>query len=521
VATNESKSLQPVGNLALAIAHGVPQKLLRQLTYVGGFRERQIVTEDSGVRKIERHLPATYLPSEGDGLLGHVAFALKHEVPHLGLLTTVFRNIPTAEVGAYIAASPTGAYARRIGYFYELLTGRDLTPFLQGVTIGGNYAELLDPEKLVTAEPQRDGRWRILNNLPGTRAYAPLIERTEAVERTLHHDWRAEAAAALAVGNGDDALVRRALNYLYMKETRSSFAIERENPSEARTARFVEALKQAGAGSTSDALRESSLSALQNLIVDARFAEKGFRGIQNYVAATVRWKTVVHFVPPPPELLAEFMGGLTESVARLGATEPLAQAAVASFGLVFHHPFEDGNGRLHRYLLHDFMTRSQIIPGGLALPVSAAILDDMRGYDDALEAYSNTVGALVTYRMNEKDEMSVTNFDVIDWVWRYPDFTAQVEYLGRVMRRSVDMVAEEMAYLAQYDTVEKKVRGIIDMPDRRLAELLSQIHTNAGRLSNNKRKQRFPELSDEETAKIESVYADVFRASEVENKNLD
>jgi Fic family protein len=89
-----------------------------------------------------------------------------------------------------------------------------------------------------------------------------------------------------------------------------------------------------------------------------------------------------NYVPPPPEVLPELMAGLSKSVARLATNEPLAHAAVASFGFGFHQPFEDGNGRLHRYLLHDFMTRSRVLPGGLALPVSAAMLDDMRGYDD-------------------------------------------------------------------------------------------------------------------------------------------
>ena len=510
MAAIESKSLQPVGNLVLAVATGVRPQFLRQVTYVGGSREREVVREETGVRRVKRYLPASYLPAETDGLLGHVAFALKHEVPHLGLLSAAFRIVPAATVGAYIAASPTGAYAKRIGFLYELLTGEDLAPFLRGATIGGNYTELLDPVKLVTAEPRRASRWRVLDNLAGSRVYAPMIERTEAVERVLRHDWQAEGAAALAVGKGDDALIRRALNYLYLKETRSSFAIERETPSEARAARFVDALKQAGAGSTDDALSESNLSELQNLIVDTRFAEKSFRRTQNYVAATVRWKPVIHYVPPPPGALTGLMAGLANAVARLGATEPLAQAAVASFGFVFHHPFEDGNGRLHRYLLHDFMTRSRVLPGGLALPVSAAILDDRRGYDDALEAYSKTVEAMVTYEMKGQDEMTVTNFDEAGWVWRYPDLTPQVEYLGRVLRRSVEMVAEEMAYLAQYDVLEKTARAIIDMPDRRLTELLSQIHSNGGRLSNNKRKQRFPELLDEEVAKVESVYAEVF-----------
>ena len=293
---NEQKLLQPVGNLALAMEAGLPLRLLRQVTYVGGAREREIIREEDGIQRVERHLPLIYTPAATEGLLGHVAFALKHEVPYLGLLAVVFRRIPASDVGAYIAASPTGAYARRIGHLYELLTGQDLTPFLQGVTIGGNYAELLDSTQLVTAEQpqQRDTRWRIFNNLPGSSAYAPLIERTEAVEYTLKHNWRDEAAAALATGSGDEALLRRALNYLYIKETRSSFEIERETPSEARAARFVDALKQAGQGSTADALSEKSLSSLQNLIVDARYAESGFRRIQNYVGASVRWKNIVH-----------------------------------------------------------------------------------------------------------------------------------------------------------------------------------------------------------------------------------
>jgi hypothetical protein len=506
----EANPYPPVGNLALAIKAALPVSLLRRTTYAGGSSEREIIKEEAGLRKVERHLPAAYRPPEEAGVLGHVAFALKHEVPHLGLLTATFRRVQPAEVGAYIAASPTGAYARRIGYFYEMLTGHDLTPFLQGVTIGGNYADLLDPAKLVTAEPRRNGRWRVLDNLPGTRTYAPLIERTAAAEAALRNDWGAETSAALSVGAGDDSLIRRALNYLYLKETRSSFAIERETPSEARAARFVEALKQAGGGSTAEALSETNLSALQNLIVDERFAERGFRKIQNYVAATVRWRTVIHYVPPPPQPLTGLMAGWSEAISRLEAAAPLAQATVASFGFVFHHPFEDGNGRLHRYLLHDFMARRRVIPGGMALPVSAAILADMRGYDDALEAYSKTVEALVAYEMNGQDEMTVTNFNAIDWVWRYPDLTPQVEYLGQVLRRSVDLVAEEVAYLSQYDALEKKARTIIDMPDQRLSALLTCIHENGGKLSNNRRKQRFTELTDQEILALETAYAEAF-----------
>ncbi len=48
-------------------------------------------------------------------------------------------------------------------------------------------------------------------------------------------------------------------------------------------------------------------------------------------------------------------------------------------------------------------------------------------------------------------------------------------------------------------------------PDRRLADLLVLIHQSNGHLSNNKRKQRFEELTNEEIVAIESAYAEVFQ----------
>lgn len=504
-----------VGNLRLleeVFSARTPWELLRRKTYIyhgGGSRERETVRAENGILRTERHFPAAYAPAIGEGLLGHIAFALKHEVPHLGAFAAAFDVIQPEEVGKFVAESPTGAYARRIGFLYELLTGRDLSPFLAGVAIGGNYVDLLDPSKVVTGEPQRDARWRIDNNLPGGRAYAPLIERTQDVLETISHDWKADVDAAMAVGAGDPELLHRALNYLYIKETRSSFAIERETPSEARAARFVGTLKQAGRGSDREALSEPALTKLQNSIVEPRYSESGYRMAQNYVSENVHWKQIIHYVPPPPEQVRGLMAGLAEAVAALRAV-PLAQAAVASFGFVFHHPFEDGNGRGHRYLLHDFMTRSGVIPGGLALPVSAAILADMRAYDHALEAYSKSVAALVEYKMDDAGRMTVTNGDAVAWLWRYPDLTPQVEFLGRVLRRAVGMVAEEIAFLSRYDRLAERVREIIDMPDRRMADLLTQIHTNGGSLSNNRRKQRFSEMHDEEIAAIEAAYAEVF-----------
>jgi hypothetical protein len=55
-----------------------------------------------------------------------------------------------------------------------------------------------------------------------------------------------------------------------------------------------------------------------------------------------------------------------------------------------------------------------------------------------------------------------------------------------------------------------RAKDVVDLPDRRLADLLVLIHQSNGHLSNNKRKQRFEELTNGEIAAIESAYAEVF-----------
>jgi hypothetical protein len=118
---------------------------------------------------------------------------------------------------------------------------------------------------------------------------------------------------------------------------------------------------------------------------------------------------------------------------------------------------------------------------------------------------------VVDYKLNERGELAVLNAEDAGWVWRYPDLTPQVEYLGRKLKAAVVMVADEVSYLAKYDALAARAKEVVDLPDRRLADLLVLIHQSNGRLSNNKRKQRFEELTNEEIAAIESAYAEVFQ----------
>ena len=65
--------------------------------------------------------------------------------------------------------------------------------------------------------------------------------------------------------------------------------------------------------------------------------------------------------------------------------DPVIAAAILAFGFVYIHPFEDGNGRIHRYLIHHILSKRGFNPPQLVFPVSAAILDRIEDYRGVLE----------------------------------------------------------------------------------------------------------------------------------------
>lgn len=64
----------------------------------------------------------------------------------------------------------------------------------------------------------------------------------------------------------------------------------------------------------------------------------------------------------------------------IAVQKAVAAGAAPAFGFVFKHPFEDGNGRNHRWLMHHVWARAAFTPSGIIFPVSAAILRNMSDY---------------------------------------------------------------------------------------------------------------------------------------------
>jgi hypothetical protein len=190
------------------------------------------VVASKGTHRIEAFgdtVLETYGPRywPGDQVSDHLEFALKYDGVNLAILASIFRAVDAAEIEAYVEAKPTGKYARRIWYLYELITGKLLS--LDDLK-RGNYVDLLEPELYVTtseAKPIR--RQRINDNLLGDGRFCPTVRRTETIQRFMEADIKERCRQA--VSSFPEDLLRRALSYLYTKETKSSFEIERITPS--------------------------------------------------------------------------------------------------------------------------------------------------------------------------------------------------------------------------------------------------------------------------------------------------
>lgn len=455
--------------------------------------------------KILEQYPRNYAPK---GPFGNLRFALRYEPIALDVYRAIFEAIDSRQLEDWIRSEPTSIFVRRAWYLYELLMGRRLD--IPDVIPSG-YIDLLDPKIHLTGPRRLVRRQRINDNLLGSGGYSPLVRRTGTLAAYMEKGLAQEASAI--VKSCDPAILARAVHYLFTKETKSSFAIEGEAPSKDRTERFVVALMKA---SSFDATSKDAFVQLQNAIVDPRYAQKSWRTTQNFVSQTLPdYSEDVHFVCPKPEDVPGLMDSWMEMVRRLKLPEgvdPVVAATVAAFGFVFIHPFDDGNGRIHRFLVHHILSKLGFTPPAILFPVSAAMLRDRLAYDQVLEGFSSAIMPFIHYDLDLEHGMTVQNNTA--HLYRYFDATAQAEYLYRCIEETVHQdLRDEIGFLAVFDAALSATLNIVDMPNRRASLLVKLILQSKGKLSKGKR-DTFSEISDQEIDRIEKAVWETWQESQ-------
>jgi hypothetical protein len=433
-------------------------------------------------------------------------FSLKYDDFSLDFLHEIFKHIEPNDIVKFVQEKPTGRYRRKIGFLYELLTNHNL-PLPN--PINATYADLLDVEKYVTANAIKDGKWKINNNLLGDKNFCPIVRKTAKLVHLLSQSIRDEINQLK--NEYSKEIFERATSYLYKKETRSSYAIEKEDPSPDRITRFIDLLRRAGTEPTSSMLKEARLVQLQNEILDPRFAEHSFRNYQNYVGEVLPGlRELVHYICPPPEFVNTLMSGLSNVFIKTSGVPSEIRASIIAFSFVFIHPFGDGNGRLHRFLIHDVLAHDGLVPEGIIIPVSAHLLNNIRDYDNVLEKYSKPLMQRARYNFKDDGDIEVTNSQFLEGYYRYPDLTEQCIYLLEVIHSTVlEDINKELLFLERYDELKSSIQNIVDMPDKDINLVITFLHNNRGKLPK-RRREKFNKLTDVEISKMEDAYQQTF-----------
>ena len=438
-----------------------------------------------------------------DTLAGHLEFCLKHEGVNLQVFAALFEQHGAEEIQNWLDSKPGSRYARVCGHLYEWLTGKALRYKLP---LGIAAVPILDEKRYFTAPAQRDKRFAVLHNLPGTPAFCPLVRRTPALRAWIEKDLGARIAQVLA--SLEPELLERAINYLYLAETRSSFAIEKEVPDSQRAERFRLLLERAGEDMP---LEEITFVEWQNVIVPRQRAEFSYRPKQNWLSRSGRSERRADYIPPAPAHIASMMEGVVNvgELVKSGTYPPVLAAASAAFGFVFVHPFLDGNGRLHRFLLHHLLRLGGFTPPGAVVPVSAAMARDIARYAEVLKHYSAPRTAMLDYRLDsDADHIDVKKQPL--YLYAFFDATELCEFTFECLERAIDQdLADELAYLRAYDSSHQSLARWLDAPQPELEKLIRYIAQNNGHLSKSKRGQ-FPLIGDGDIARAETHISEAF-----------
>ena len=483
-----------------ALQHSLGTELpLREICAVATGHVRGSVRMENGIRVYDQR----YQP-EGN-VAGHLFFALKHETLDLLVLKSVLIKLGAKTVTAVITTYQGKQQARRLWFLYEWLTGERLS--LEDISPGVRYLPLLDPDNYFTGPQRQSIRHKITNNLLGDRDFCPIVRKTDVLQAFT------EAALSLQVeqvmGRTSQEVWRRAASFLLLADSRASFAIEGERPARNRIERWALVIQQAGR----QPLSLSEIIEMHGkLIQDNRFVAKGLRSEGVFLGERNRdGEPVPEFIGARPQDLPSLMQGLLDShrIMSGGSVDPVIHAALIAFGFVFMHPFEDGNGRLHRALVHHILAERKFAPAGMVFPVSAVMLERIEEYRQALRDFSAPLMSSIDWQPTPKGNVEVLN-DTAD-LYRFGDYTALAEYLYTcVVHTITTLLPKEVHYLKCYDLALTAIGEHIDMPGNQIRDLIMFITQNGMKLPLRRRQKEFSSLTDAEVLAIEKDVAEAF-----------
>ncbi len=459
-----------------------------------------------------RVFPNKYLPEDSkknskiEALYNHLVFALKYEGVNLLVFAKLNEMLSPEEILELVNIEPLGQYSRRIWFLLEWVSGKQING--KSDIAKKSYVTVVDEKLQFAVNGVKSSRHLIINNLPGTNRFCALISKTEKLKNHLSNNY-VDVNKNQLTGIRKD-IIQRASAFLLLKDSKASFTIEGESPKSKRAARWGVAIGQAGVNE----LTEAELIRLQQLVIEnSRFIKMGFRTQGGFVGEHDRntGEPIPEHISAKNEDIQELIEGLIETNQILIKDDfnAVLAAAIIAFGFVFIHPFEDGNGRIHRYLIHHILAKKQFSDQGIIFPVSSSILDHINDYRLVLESYSKPLLDFIEWKETTSHNVQVSN-QTKDY-YRFFYATKQAEFLFDCVKDTIEnIIPHEIKYLANYDDFKNFMDEEFEMPDKLISILVRFLEQNQGMLSKSAKEKEFNALSQIEVEQIEAEYKSLF-----------
>ncbi len=436
----------------------------------------------------------------------HLEFALKHEYIDLLVLKKIFENFSVQELSQSIEVNPKRILSKKIWFLYEFLLDTKLS--LEDLSVG-KYDDLLDDKKyIINKSIIKSKRHKINNNLLGTEKLCPIIKRTAKLQHYLDSNLNNEISNV--IGSVSKSLVRRAASFLLLSDSKASFEIEGERPPKNRIENWGKIINEAGKTTLSvDEIQR--LHAI--LLEDSRFMKIGLRDEEVFLGDRDRDNyPIPEFIGANSKDILALMKDWIELEQKLIQDEidPILHATIIAFSFVYIHPLEDGNGRIHRYLMHHVLANRNFYPKGMIFPISTVILDEIERYREILVQHTAPLMKMIDWEATENGNVKILN-DTED-LYRYFDCTLSCEFIFECVEKTIkETLPDELKYLNSFDKAYKEINEIIEMPDNKLKSLITFILQNEYKLSRNKKEKYFNELTAQEIKTIEDIVVEKFQ----------
>ena len=489
-----------VGYMAIKEKYGLKVPVPKRISIVSK-KNRQYEKGPFQIKTIR------YLPE--DNLYKHLVFALKYEGINLSILKSLFLQLAPDLVEKIIALEPTSQYSRKIWFLYEWLL--DTNVEVSNAATNLTYVKLVDDRiQYSRIKGEKSSRHRIINNLLGTRDFCPHVYKSDLLQAFEQKELHLKQDQYK--NNFGKALLQRASSFLLLADSKASYTIEGEKVKNQRLIGWSRAIGKAG----KNKLNIIELERLQHLVLEKKkHIKMGLREEGGFIG--VHDKDTFEPIPEHISARAKDLEVLIDGICKVNEQliedeefDPIIMAAIISFGFVFIHPFVDGNGRIHRYLIHHILSKKGFSHQGIIFPISAAILDKINDYQNVLTSNSNLLLEYIQWQSSNKHNVEVLN-ETMD-LYSYFDCTEQSEFLYACVWNTInEIIPNEIKYLQAYDEFKLEIEREIGLADNQIDLLIKLMMQHDGKLSNRKKEKHFPNLNEAEVDILEQKFENIFK----------